>query len=263
MTKRIHPALAASHGILCAELARRGLTGPLSVFEGPNGFLRAYSESPEIHHLTAGLGDDFVITKRSTKYYPCCHINHTAIDILLDLHREGLRAEDVETIKVFLAPAGFQIVAHPMDERRVPETPLSAQLSLAYCLAVALVNGEVVLGHFDLSELGKPIYREIAAKVEAIADSSIDAFSHWGALVKVSTKDGRILERTLALPVRTDEFGNEWPRVLAKLNEAIGRRLPKNSIDRLISHIQGLENEPKLEELGNLLASIRRTSGSA
>ena len=126
MTKRIHPALAASHGILCAELARRGLTGPLSVFEGPNGFLRAYSESPEVHYLTTGLGDDFEITKRSAKYYPCCHINHTAIDILLDLHREGLRAEDVEKIEVFLAPAGFQIVAHPMDEKRVPETPLSS-----------------------------------------------------------------------------------------------------------------------------------------
>src|SRR5205085_643236 len=40
--KRVHCGWAAHAGIAAAELARHGLTGPSSVFEGRFGFLQAY-----------------------------------------------------------------------------------------------------------------------------------------------------------------------------------------------------------------------------
>ncbi len=256
MTKRIHPGLAASHGILCAELARRGFTGPLTVFEGPNGFLRAYSETPEAKYLTSDLGGDFEITKRGVKFYPCCHISHTAIDILISFYQGGLRADQVKTVKVWLAPAGFKIVAEPISEKRNPGTPLAAQLSLPYCLAVALDSGKVTLAHFEPAQVRKKKYKEIASRIEVFPDSSIDALGHWGARVVVLADEGAILEKSLAVPLGTGESGDEWPRVVSKLTGVADGIIPKDSIDQVTRHITKLENLLKVEDLGNLLSSI-------
>src|ERR1051325_7887438 len=44
-TKRLHPGWAAQSGIRAADLARSGLVGPRSVFEGTHGFFHAFAHT--------------------------------------------------------------------------------------------------------------------------------------------------------------------------------------------------------------------------
>src|SRR5690625_3208852 len=43
--KRIHPGQAARDGMIAAELAKNGVTGPPNVLEGKNGFFQSYTET--------------------------------------------------------------------------------------------------------------------------------------------------------------------------------------------------------------------------
>jgi 2-methylcitrate dehydratase PrpD len=58
--KRVHCGWAAQSGIVAAELAARGLTGPPTVFEGRFGLLRAYlDEDADPGAITRGLGEEW------------------------------------------------------------------------------------------------------------------------------------------------------------------------------------------------------------
>jgi 2-methylcitrate dehydratase PrpD len=60
MVKRLHFGRAAEGGLLAANLAERGFTGPHTILEGELGFLRAFCNRPDISQLTRGLGENYL-----------------------------------------------------------------------------------------------------------------------------------------------------------------------------------------------------------
>src|SRR5438270_12369608 len=64
-TKRLHAGWAAHGGIVAADLARRGLTGPSTIFEGPHGSFDAFlaGEGPDRARLVRGLGREWETTR--------------------------------------------------------------------------------------------------------------------------------------------------------------------------------------------------------
>lgn len=54
-TKRFHPGWASHSGIVAAVLARNGFTGPKTILEGKSGFIRSYSDRPNIEWVVDGL----------------------------------------------------------------------------------------------------------------------------------------------------------------------------------------------------------------
>src|SRR5258706_1927803 len=79
--KRIHPGKAARDGIVCAELAKRGITGPSKVLEGRYGFFATHA-APHVKwaRLFDGLGERYEINAVYHKPYPCCRHYHAVID---------------------------------------------------------------------------------------------------------------------------------------------------------------------------------------
>ncbi|OGA51391.1 MAG: hypothetical protein A3G24_19230, partial [Betaproteobacteria bacterium RIFCSPLOWO2_12_FULL_62_13] len=95
--KRIHPGKAARDGLLCAEFARRGVTGPSKVLEGRYGFFRTHAGGQvKWERLFYGLGERFEISDVYFKPYPCCRHYHAVVDGILTLREQHrFRAEDV------------------------------------------------------------------------------------------------------------------------------------------------------------------------
>src|SRR3954462_7458330 len=87
--KRIHPGKAARDGVICAEFAARGITGPGKVLEGRYGFFATHA-SPHVKwkRLMQDLGERFEIESIYHKPYPCCRHYHAVIDALKELQRE-------------------------------------------------------------------------------------------------------------------------------------------------------------------------------
>jgi len=105
--KRIHPGKAARDGLLCAEFAKRGITGPKHVLEGKRGFFFAFAGGEaKWERMFLDLGRRYEIEHVYFKPYPCCRHYHAAIDGIVDLRAQhGFKPADVKRIEVGLYPA--------------------------------------------------------------------------------------------------------------------------------------------------------------
>ncbi|MBN9425734.1 MAG: MmgE/PrpD family protein [Burkholderiales bacterium] len=197
LTKRMQPGFAAMSGVLSAQMARRGIRGVQSTFEGADGLLRVYlHDHCDRERLRDGLGQRFELLGLSYKPYPCCRFSHTAIDAARELRaRVGPVAKRVRRIRVGINRLAYEVVCTPVDVRKAPATIVEAQFSIPYAVATALVDGTVELGHFSEAALGRRDIMALAGRVEAYVDQDLER--EWGrktspALLTMELDDGTI-----------------------------------------------------------------------
>jgi 2-methylcitrate dehydratase PrpD len=267
-TKRFHVAKAAHGGVLSAHLAKRGMTGPRSIFEGEHGLFRAYSEDSNFELLVEELGTRFDILDTSTKLYPFCDGNAAPLEAALAILRENrLTPNDVINfhfrMKSFLIP--YVIDYHGDKERKyAPQTELDAQMSLPYCLSVGLLrDGRVNISDFSLDNLSDPEILSLAQKVTAEADTELDKIPlkpmSMPAIATVTTKDGRQLQKRVdhqkgdpRNPFSEDDF-------IAKFRQCTEGILHPFHQQSVIDNVLDLDNADDVNSLvRNLTASRLR-----
>ena len=143
--KRYHTGKAGRDGLVSAELAADGLTGPTTVLESRHGYLEAFAGGHgDVDHLLGELGTTWRMMRTYNKPYPCCRHVHGAVDAALFLREEhGLRPDSIGSVKV----ETFALAASHDD--RVVHNLLDAQMSLPYAVAAALVYGDVGMKQFE------------------------------------------------------------------------------------------------------------------
>src|SRR5690242_10679109 len=149
MTKPLHVGHCARNGVMAAMLARAGMTASHDVFEHRQGFFNVfngadnYDADAVLRHWAEPL--DIITPGIAIKSYPCCGSTHPAIDAMLDLVRaHRLTPENVAHVVSWTHP---RRLAH--TNRPSLRSALDAKFSVQYCLARALVDGQVVLSHFN------------------------------------------------------------------------------------------------------------------
>ncbi len=193
-TKRLNAGWAAHGGVIAADLARAGFSGPATVFEGRLGLLHAYSDAPLPERLLANLGDPFQVMTVSIKPYACCRYNHGLIDCMLRLRAEhSFDPAQVDSIRLGVLSGGALLVADPIEQKRSPTNIVDAQFSAPFAAAIALVRGNAGLDAFSLANVRDPLIRSLMARTDCYADSSLDADypRRWPAAAEVRLRDGR------------------------------------------------------------------------
>ncbi len=160
--KRLHPGKAARDGIVCAELAVRGLTGPTTVLEGPSGYFRAFAgDEYDPEHLVGDLGGTWRMLGMYVKPYPCCRHLHGPIDAILAMNaEEPIDPDAVEEVRVETFTAASRHGGKKIDEF------LDAQMSIPYAVAVTMLHGIPSLEHFGDAYRDDPRLRRIVEVVE-------------------------------------------------------------------------------------------------
>jgi len=172
MSKRLHAGKAAHSGVLAAELAASGYTGPTQIYEfNDGGMLKAFSDASDPAPLTRDLGRVYHLDTTAIKPYSCCGSTHAYIDAALALRRklgapwDAARPVRVGTSKVVDVQCGF-------DYR--PSTALNAQMSLRYTIAAALVHGQVLPPQFSDDAIKDGRLVDVARRMELVADPKLD-----------------------------------------------------------------------------------------
>lgn len=141
--KKYHPGMAARNGLVSAELAIAGLTGPTTILEGERGYAAAFVRGELTEEVTTDLGTRWRAIETYLKPYPCCRHVHGPMDAVLSLRAaERIDPAEVQEIAVATYPHATRY-----DNLRIRNT-LDAQMSMQYCLAVSLVAGAPALDHF-------------------------------------------------------------------------------------------------------------------
>ncbi len=175
LTKRMQPGYAAMSGVMSVQLARRGIRGVQSTFDGEDGFLRVYLHNKfDRPALTEGLGKRWDFTQLGFKLYPCCRLTHGALEAALALRAKVGNVGRIKRIRVGVNHMAYEAVCTPVEVRKAPKTIVTAQFSIPYTVAAALVDGAVGLAHFTDPSLQRPDILAVAQKVESYVHEEIE-----------------------------------------------------------------------------------------
>lgn len=203
--KRMHCGWAAHSGVVAAQAAAAGLTGPPTVLEGRFGFFQAYcGETYDEVALLGELGERWETASCFMKPYPTNVFTHTGIDAALALRERGLKPEDVASVRIGAAAATLRTIANPREAKIRPESGYHAQFSGPFTFALALRGGGglgVYLDDFTDEAVRDPLNLDVAVRVTHESDPRCEAIFplHFPSIVTVTTKDGHeLVEEVLA-----------------------------------------------------------------
>jgi len=186
-------------GVLCSRLAREGITGPANFLAGVYGYFHLFGrDRMTADDLLSGLGSEYRFDRLVFKKYPSCGGTLSSTELILNLMaEEHLAADEVERVEVKVTPYIYRLVGHPFQPGGNPK--VSAQFSIRYCVANALVRGSSKLAHFEVEAISDPRVLELVNKVEVMPEPALDARHHSAAEMRVITRKGREYLRTTDL----------------------------------------------------------------
>lgn len=190
-------ANAARNAVFAATLARAGMTGPAPIFEGEFGFfnLVAPFELP-------GLGKDgFKIMDTYIKHYPAEYHAQSAIEAAVELNSEIDDIKKISSVEVRTFGAAYEIIGSG-EERWRPATRETADHSLPYCVAAALMDGNIVVDTFSEDRIREKRLLDLVAKVRVVKDDELDKLypEAMPNRVEVRLDTGEILSREVIYP---------------------------------------------------------------
>lgn len=204
-------ANAARHGVYSALLARAGMTGPAPIFEGQMGFEK------ELGVSLGNVGDKFVkrpdakapdegtaamILKTSIKYWPAEYHSQSAIEAALFLRDQIVDPGQIKTMTIESHDAAVDIIGSEAEKWR-PETRETADHSLPYITAIALIDGEVTSKQFEPKRFTDPQIWKFLEKLKVERNHELSAM-YPGAvanIVHVDLEDGRRLTKRIDYPL--------------------------------------------------------------
>jgi 2-methylcitrate dehydratase len=193
MWKGAATAASARFGVFAAQLAADGMTAPDRAIEGKDGLWRQVTGPFEV--CPFGGNEPWMVQVTAIKQYPVEYNAQIAVEIVRALRRkEGLRAGDVAGVSVDTYWTSYDEIGNE-PEKWAPTTRETADHSLPYLLATALVHGEVTPDSFDEAHLHDPEVRALMKTVSVHEDPEFTARrpAAMPCRLTVTTHDGRIL----------------------------------------------------------------------
>jgi 2-methylcitrate dehydratase PrpD len=245
-TKFLHPGWSAQSGITAALLARAGVTGPATVFEGRWGLFASHVQDSNAHRdfsrIHRALGTEWESSNSSFKPFPAAHVIHPYIDAVLRLRRlHGIQPGDVLRIECPVAAFIQPIVCEPAAEKLAPASDSHGRVSLQYSLAEALYFGELGKNAYRAESLANPDILALARLVHCYVDPEFPGPGRFKGAVKVILKNGRTVEEIEEYNRGSAENPMTDAELRAKFDENAGGVLAAAQRGRLAAEIARLE----------------------
>lgn len=235
-------ANAAKNGVFAAWIASLGMTGPNEIFEGPMGFQRQVS-GPFTLDIES-WGAPSMILETCIKFWPAEYHSQSAIDAALSLREEVPSAADIRKIEISSFDAAVDIIGGE-PEKWAPTSRETADHSLPYCVAVALLDGQVGLDQFSLDRIGRADVRDLMQKITIVRDAELTARYPEGIpnRLEVATWQGHTYVREVTYPRGHARNRMTDEEVTAKYRSLAGMRRPQNEVLALEECVWRLETE--------------------
>jgi len=263
MMKNTVDPMATQSGVLAALLAEKGYSGPEHVVDGKEGLTHCFGPDWRLNILTDGLGESWRITQCGMKFFPTEALTHAPISAVLDLVKANdLHPDQVETIQVRSLARAADILSDP--SKYDPHTKETADHSLPYVIAAALVDRQVTPAQFNMARIMDPVVRAQLKKVEAVADPEIEKVfpALQRVIVNITTTDGRTLTKQLDYPKgdpRNPLTDQEVEEKFAALADGVLSTAAQTKLKDAIWNLEKLGSVSKLMALMKSDAGTRKS----
>jgi 2-methylcitrate dehydratase len=245
-------ANASRNAVFCAMLAAKGMTGPEEVFEGKAGFLNSTGIRFEIRPF-ADSADGYRIMKARVKAFPAGYFSQSAIEAILNLRSQISNLDDIKEIRLQTFPAGYEVMGSG-EANWQPETRESADHSLPFVMAVALMEGGIEVRHYDQLYYKRSDVRTLMQKISVrIGEEPVAAWPEVPLnIVDIEMKSGKVLSTKVAYHL------GHFKRLMTdaeqerKFRPLAAPLLPERQINELLACLRRLDEVERIGELISL-----------
>jgi len=255
MTKPLHVGEAARNGVLAALLASKGFTAAANIFDHPADFGQVFSEDGmDKSYLVESMGAPWDIQSPgiTVKKYPSCNKTHRTLDAMLDLVSAHHPVPEEVSKVVITIPPGEDV---PLIYSKAT-TGLEGKFSMHFCMASAIVDGEIGFNTFEMSQVARKEVQHLSDKVTVVTDHTqtpvvIDSGGHVD--VSVIMQNGQTFDRSIEKATGTPTYPLSDHDLQEKFRVCTVNVLSDTEIETAISSIYGLEDLTSINGLLDLL----------
>ncbi|MED5588783.1 MAG: MmgE/PrpD family protein [Chloroflexota bacterium] len=244
-------ANASRNAVFSVQLARAGLTGPSPIFEGDGGYFRAVSGEPFALKEMGGKDHPFKINECSIKQFPLGQYSQTVAQAALEVRELYGQPEEIAQVNISTLQTAVNIMAGD-PEKWTPKNRETADHSMPYTAAVALMFGTVESRHFDDEFLKDPDLLELVSKVTVSVSNEANARAPEAMLCdfEVVTKSGE--EHSVQVAYHKGHYKNPLTdnEVDRKFRSLAQEHLPVERVDALLDRLWHLED---VQNVGDLI----------
>src|SRR5213082_3777048 len=240
---------AARRGVYSALLARSGMTGPAPIFEGQMAFEKQLGVS------LGNVGEKFkgapeMILNTSIKFWPAEYHSQSAIEAALSLRKEIGDPAKVKSMTIESHDASVDIIGSE-PEKWKPATRETADHSLPYITAIALIDGEVTDKQFGRERFSHPDIWKFLENVKVERNSELSSM-YPGAvanIVHVDLPDGRRLTRRVDYPLGHAKNRLKDSEVDEKFFALVEPEIGQDSAKKIVDLAWKLDEAANVDEL--------------
>lgn len=247
-------ANTARNSVFAAMLAKGGVTGPAPIFEGEFGFFNIVSgpfklELPVFKEGRLKILDTYI------KYYPAEYHSQSAIGAAIELSSDIEDIEKIESVTVKTFTTAYEIIGSGAERWR-PETRETADHSLPFCVAAALMDGTVKLSTFT-DRLKDPRLLSLLSKIKVEIDPELDRLYPEAIpnRVEVKLRSGEYLANEIIYPKGHPKNPLSDAEVEQKFRTLSEWYFPNGSTPPVLDMLWNLE---KVDNVGKIFRFFRK-----
>lgn len=263
MVKRMQHGFASRNGLTGAALAAVGYVGIKRVFERKyGGYLAAFGEghNPDATQIYARLGDFWETNRIAVKAYSAMGLLHAAIDSAIALREQGVKPDEVKSIEIDMPEAAY---GHGGWKAERPLEAIGAQMNVAYAVAVALLDGNVLIDEFTADKINSDEVWNLIDRTTTRHEAKYDALPVEERLttrVVVTLKDGSLHEQTTVHPRGTGDRQLSNDDIVEKYRNLTHSIISSDRRAAIESAVLALD---KMDDISELVALLTPTVRAA
>lgn len=247
MWKGMASANAARNGFFAARLARAGVTGPPTPFEGRGGLFEALNRRGS---LDAWSRPHAAVHDCHLKRFAAGYFSQSAIEAAIDVHRDVPHPNDIVQIDVGTFQFGARVMAGDPN-KWTPTTRETADHSLPYVVAHALAYGALNPDSYTPARLHDPAITRLLSALTVTVDEECQ--QSWPqacvSRVTVTLADGRRVTRLVRNYAGHSHSPLSDADLVAKFHHLAQPHLGDEQATRLARTIWTLDNAPSMTAL--------------
>lgn len=251
--KRVHAGIGTRNGMMAADMAHAGITGPRAFLSGNKGFFRTLLQRQAADdakdHFT--LQRPFEISTAWLKAYCACYCTHAYIDALRPF---AARRADITDVHLKIAPHFNVIVGAANVNARRPGNIEHVQFSLPIQAAFALLgkgNGYLVHRDYLTGKVDMNPVIALANEIRITEDASLEQRypGKFVADVTLGFRDGGSQHLFVDDPIGTDTHPMTEAEQDAKFMELTAGILGMDGAGKLLAALRAIDPRMRAAEL--------------
>src|SRR5271156_4480912 len=257
MVKRMQHGFASRNGLTAAALAAAGYTGIKRVFERRyGGYLATFGQghATDASAIYAGLGSVWETQRIAVKPYAAMGLLHAAIDAALKLRAGGeVVVDQIERIDIDMPEAAY---SHGGWQATRPLMTIGAQMNVAYAVAVALLDGSVLIDQFSDRRINSDDVWRLITRTHTHHEKSYDALPASHRLttrVLITFHDGTTRQQIVTHPRGTGDHQLTNTQIVDKYRNLTHSVIEPDRRHAIENTVLGLETLDDIASLTGML----------